>query len=224
MDERILLLKLARMGAMEHYITITTSSLGEEIGTSQQSASIYLKKLSSKGLVERSLKRAGTSLRITNDGVELLMGMYNELGSLFGTGREIEAVGKISCGLGEGAYYLSQQGYIDQIKEQFHIDPFPGTLNILLSRPYVPLLDLLRKGPGIKVEGFRSGERTFGACLCYPCSVNEIKSVVMVPNRTLHNDTIEVVSDVKLRDELMLEDGDRVTVSITYPARKPDPQ
>jgi CTP-dependent riboflavin kinase len=40
----------------------------------------------------------------------------------------------------------------------------------------------------------------------------------MVPNRTLHVSTLEIVSAVKLREELSLEDGDSVELRLTYPA------
>jgi riboflavin kinase len=222
MDERILLLKLARMGAMEHYITITTAELGEEIGTSQQSASLYLKTLANRGLIEKNIRRSGTSVRISRSGVDLLFSIYQELSSIFGSVRKIEAVGTVSAGLGEGAYYLSQDGYVEQLKSIFSMDPFPGTLNLKLSKQDAPLLDLLKMGPGIEITGFRSGERTFGSCLCYPCRINGTKGVIMVPKRTLHDDTLEIISENRLRDELYLSDGDEVNLMITYPATGED--
>jgi CTP-dependent riboflavin kinase len=40
----------------------------------------------------------------------------------------------------------------------------------------------------------------------------------MVPKRTVHTDIIEMISQVKIRDHLGLNDGDEVDVTITYPA------
>lgn len=220
MDNREVLIELAHMGAMEKYINITTRKLGEVLGTSQQSASIYLQRLEDSGLVNRVRRNRGTSVTITKDGMELLMGLYNQLRSLFEVSRNIEVKGNISIGLGEGAYYLSQGRYLEQIKEKFGFEPFRGTLNIELTTKDAPILELLRKGPGIVIEGFRSGGRSFGTCLCYPCEVNGSGGVVMVPDRTVHVSTIEVISEVKVRDHLCLKDGDEVTVSITYPAHE----
>ncbi len=218
MDKGMLLLRLAKKGAMEHFITLTTQGLGEELGMSQQSASLYLMDLEKEQYIERSQKRTGSRIRITKEGVDILMTLYREMKPLFESGRRIEVKGTISAGLGEGAYYLSQEGYIDQLKERFNLIPFPGTLNIHLSENDSPMMELLRRGPGIEIEGFRSGERTFGSCLCYPCKVNGEDGVIMVPNRTLHQNTVEIISEKRMRDVLNLEDGENVHLEIEYPS------
>lgn len=217
MDEGMLLLRLARIGALERYITLTTREFGEELGMSQQAASLYLKTLENRNLIERTKTRSGSRMRITPKGLELLQGLYEELRSILGVRRSVDVIGIVYTGLGEGGYYLSQKGYREQIKEIFGVDPFPGTLNIRLSRPDLPLLDLLRRGPGILIKGFISGDRTFGPCLCYSCEIEGEKGVIMVPRRTLHNDTVEVVSDRKLREVLLLDDGDEVHMRVNYP-------
>ena len=205
-------------GALERYINLTTRELGEILGTSQQSASLYIQKLERDGLVHRVRRNKGSSVTITKEGIELLQGLYGMLKALFETSREIDVRGTVSRGLGEGAYYLSQKQYISQIKELFGFEPFGGTLNILMHPRDAPILELLKKGPGIILEGFMSGGRTFGTCICYPCSLEGRKGLVMIPKRTVHTSTLEIVSDMKFRDELHLEDGDQVEVIITYPA------
>ncbi len=218
MDDRLLLLELSQLGALEHFVDITTEKLGDLLGTSQQSASIYLNRLSSRRLIERIRKKNGSAVRITEKGMDSLLGLYGRLRSVFETSRTINVTGSISRGLGEGAYYLSQTPYQEQLKEKLHMKPYKGTLNVELSKRDLPVLDLLRKGGGVKIEGFQSQGRSFGSCLCYPCTINGVRAVIMIPNRTLHLGIIEVVSDVKLRDELELRDGDRVELSITFPA------
>ena len=215
MDRNELLIKLSQMGALERYILMTTRELGELIGVSQQSASLYLQRLEEEGLIQRVRRNRGTALRITREGLDLLTGLYSQLRSLFETSREIDVRGTVSRGLGEGAYYLSQKQYISQIKELFGFEPFGGTLNILMHPRDAPMLELLKKGPGIILEGFISGGRTFGTCICYPCSIEGRKGLVMIPKRTVHTSTLEIVSDMKFRDELHLEDGDQVEVIIT---------
>ena len=219
MDRGLLLLRLAKKGAMEHFITLTTQELGDELGMSQQSASLYLLDLEKERYIERTQKRTGSRLRITKEGVDILMTLFSELRPLFEPGRKIVVKGKISKGLGEGAYYISQEGYVEQLKEIFGIDPFPGTLNVVLKDNDSPLLELLKRGPGIRVEGFRSGERTFGACMCYACQVNGENGIIMVPKRTLHKNTLEIVSQKKLRDVLDLKDEQKVDLEIEYPSR-----
>jgi riboflavin kinase len=218
LDQKEVLIKIAQMGALERYINLTTRELGTILGTSQQSASLYLQKLEADGYIKRIRRNRGTSVTITREGMDLLMGIFNQLRSIFETSREIKIKGHITVGLGEGAYYLSQKQYIDQIREKFGFEPFQGTLNIGLRPKDTPILELLRKGPGIIVEGFTSGGRSFGTCICYPCIVNGSGGVIMVPKRTVHTDIIEMISQVKIRDHLGLNDGDEVDVTITYPA------
>ncbi|MFW3145438.1 MAG: DUF120 domain-containing protein [Thermoplasmatota archaeon] len=217
MDDRLILLKLSQLGAIERFIDLTTDKLGVILETSQQSASLYLKRLESRGFIERIRKRNGSAVRITREGLEQLLGLYGQLKAIFDTSREIRVRGTITKGLGEGAYYLSQKRYKDQLKHYFDMEPFEGTLNIKLSIRDSPVLDLLKKGTGIKIEGFVSDGRSFGSCICYPCRINNVKGAIMIPNRTLHVGTLEVVSDKRLRDELGLKDGDQVEISITFP-------
>ena len=218
MDNREVLIKIAQLGALERYVNLTTRELGTILGTSQQSASLYLQKLEADGYIKRVRRNRGTSITITREGMDLLMGLFSQLRSIFETSREVNIKGYITVGLGEGAYYLSQSQYIHQIKEKFGFEPFEGTLNIALRPKDSPILELLKKGPGIIVEGFTSGGRSFGTCMCYPCMVNGSGGVIMVPKRTVHTDTIEIISEVKIRDHLNLKDGDEVGVTITYPA------
>jgi len=90
-------------------------------------------------------------------------------------------------------------------------------LNIVLGPVDVPVIDLLRKGPGIPIHDFVADGRTFGRCLCYRCSVNGRPGAVMLPIRTIHKNTMEIISGSRLRDELGLKDGDPVELVIDYP-------
>jgi riboflavin kinase, archaea type len=216
-DRRNILIILAQRGGLEHVLDVTTRDLAEWIGTSQQTASIYLSRLASEGFVERSMKRRGSRVRITDKGLSELRGLHQALKCIFGTDRVIVLQGRTVSGLGEGAYYLGQPGYIDQVRERLGFTPFPGTLNIVLGPNDAPILDLLRNGPGIPISEFMAGGRTFGRCLCYRCNVNGSPSAVMIPIRTIHRNTLEVISERKLRDELHLKDGEIVELSIDYP-------
>jgi riboflavin kinase len=217
MDREAVLIRIAQMGGMERFVHLTTGELGERLGISQQSASIQLQRLEKEGMIERTRRGRAYGVRLTKAGLDLLMTRFGELSALLGRGREIEVKGTVSAGLGEGAYYLSQESYKEQLNEKFGFLPFEGTLNVQLSPMEAPLLDLLRRGPGIEVKGFVRDGRTFGSCLCYPCTVNGVKAAIMVPNRTVHKNTLEIVSERRLRDELSLKDGDEVKLIIRYP-------
>ncbi len=213
-DVRIILLRIAGMGGIERYISLRTKDLGEELGISQQSASIYLRDLENDGSIERIRKKSGGKVRITTSGIDLLRGLHEELNGLFHNRRTLHIKGRIEEGLGEGAYYLSQEGYIEQITERFGFKPYPGTLNISLDGEFSPTIDLLRRGPGIEIREFSSAGRTFGSCICYPCTVEDREAVIMVPDRTIHKNTLEIIAKDRLRDQL----EEIVNIELEFPA------
>lgn len=219
-DGREALLRIAKLGGMERYVDITTRELGELLGISQQSASLHLTRLEERGLIERIRRKSGGKIRVTREGIDLLNSAFQELRDLFEESRKITIHGIVSAGLGEGAYYLSQSKYIDQLRDLFGIIPYPGTLNVNLSMNDRPIIELLRRGPGIVVNGFTSQGRTFGTCLCYRCEIEGIPAVIMVPDRTIHEYTLEIVSDRKIRDETGIDEGGTVTVTLEYPAHE----
>lgn len=208
---------LAKRGAMERYIDITTRELSKDIGCSQQTVSLYLVRLSSEGYIDRIMRSSGSRLRITERGLDLLFGMYTGLHSMFGRQRTIRMSGHAADGLGEGAYYLSQEGYIKQVEEKLGFHPYPGTFNVLLSQQDSPVLELLRRGPGIDIGSFTNGDRTFGSCICYRCRIDGHPGAVMIPIRTIHKNTLEIISHMRLRDSIA-DDASKVEIDVDYPS------
>jgi riboflavin kinase, archaea type len=118
--------------------------------------------------------------------------------------------GKVSAGRGEGQYYISKDGYIMQFRGILGFEPFPGTLNIKMESPFVP-----PEQKAILIKGFQDANHTFGECRCYKIKLNGIGAVVVRPERSDYpDDLIEVIAPVNLRKALVLEDGDRVEVTL----------
>jgi CTP-dependent riboflavin kinase len=71
------------------------------------------------------------------------------------------------------------------------------------------------------LEGFKDGERSFGACKVYPLLLNdEIRGALIVADRTIHDlSTMEIVSSVYLRRHFGISDGDKIKVSFLSPRR-----
>jgi riboflavin kinase len=75
--------------------------------------------------------------------------------------------------------------------------------------------DTLEKLPGIEIEGFEDGHRTYGGAKCFIAKINNVDGAVLVIERTSHdNSVLEVIAAVRLRDRLNLKDGDSVKISI----------
>jgi riboflavin kinase len=118
--------------------------------------------------------------------------------------------GKIAVGLGEGRHYISREGYRNQLIQKLGIDPFPGTLNLVIYEPLE-----LHEVEAVKIEGFTDENRTFGECICFPARINGIKCAIVRPKRTSYPpNLIEIIAPVNLRNALKVSDGDEVIVAL----------
>jgi len=214
---------LLNLGAGSRPVKVSTTELSAVLGVSQQSASRHLRLLEQMGLVERRIDADGSLIRITDEGMRAL----NEV--FYGLKRHLEGgeaevfvfEGTVFSGLFEGAYYIGQRGYRDQIREKLGFDPYPGTLNLRLREADVERRRLLERLPAIVLEGFKDRERAFGAARCYPAVVNDdVEGALIVAERTSHDlSVMEIISPIYLRRHFGLEDGDTVRVSVSSPRR-----
>jgi riboflavin kinase len=216
---------LMKLGATKTSIKISTTQLSEEIGGSQQSASRHLQLLESEGMLERSITSEGSRVKITGHGEAELDLVLKEL-KWYLEGKEAQAIefeGEVVSGLFEGAYYISKEGYHRQIVEKLGFEPFPGTLNVRISEEDYDRRRRLERGAFIRLEGFKDGERSFGAAHCFPCLINgEIEGALIVAERSIHDYSVmEIISPHYLRRKMELADGDKVKVSF-LPLRRSD--
>jgi riboflavin kinase len=213
-----MLYKLAEMGAYNQTIKVSTITLAKEIGLSQQSASRYLINLERKGLIHRTATREGSYIRISKIGEELLRRIYFGLSAILeGKPRSIIIEGKVFSGLGEGAYYVSREAYRRQFIKKLGFDPYPGTLNLkIVDEQNARLRSELDAYPGIKINGFRNKDRTYGSVKCFHAMINgrEKGAVIFAFRSHYGKDVLEIIAPVYLRGQLKLKDGDKVKVEI----------
>ncbi|ADB58327.1 winged helix-turn-helix domain-containing protein/riboflavin kinase [Archaeoglobus profundus] len=206
---------LALMNAMRKVLKISSKELAEKIGQSIQAASRKLKELEDEGLIERTLTKDGQFVVITDKGKELLYKEYLDYKRIFEGEGEFVIKGKVFSGLGEGRYYVSLEGYKKQFEEKLGFTPYPGTLNLKIPKEQMFFRAKLDEMEGIKIEGFKTKERTFGDVKAFRCRVNGIEGAIVIPQRTHYpKDVIEIIAPVKLRDVLGLKDGDWVEVEV----------
>lgn len=216
---------LMKLGASKTPIRISTTQLSNEIGGSQQSASRHLQVLEGKGLLERTISSAGSKITVTPGGLAELDLVLQEL-KWHLEGKEAETIvfeGEVISGLFEGAYYISKEGYQRQIRQKLGFEAFPGTLNVKISEGDYGRRQKLERGPSFRLEGFKDGERSFGAARAYPCIINEEEEgALVVAERSSHDYSImELISPEYLRRKLELADGDRIKVAF-LPLRQSD--
>ncbi|MHC1627796.1 MAG: DUF120 domain-containing protein [Candidatus Nezhaarchaeales archaeon] len=211
------LLHLARRGGLRKGVFISTPELAKDLGTSQQTASRRILELEAKGYIKRSVTRKGQIVVITEKGADLLRAVYVALhDSISEALKSIVITGEVFTGLGEGAYYVSLNGYRLQIKEKLGFDPYPGTLNLKLTEPSdLYFRELLNHRAGILIKGFSNGKRTYGSAKAFKAKVKDIDAAVLLIERTHYGiDILEVIAPVNLRQALGLRDGDRVSVEV----------
>jgi riboflavin kinase len=125
--------------------------------------------------------------------------------------------GTLFSGLGEGAYYVTKEGYRKQFIEKLGFDPYPGTLNLKLTSEYdINSMSELEAYPAIELEGFKNETRTFGPVKCYPAIINNREKGAVIYALRSHYDSsvLEIISQAYLRSRLKLKDGNKVKVEI----------
>jgi len=213
------LYKLAEMGATRRTIKVSTEYLAAKIGISQQTASRHLIELEEKGWIKREITREGCLVKITDAGVAQLKKLYSGLQMILEAKYppSITLEGILFSGLGEGAYYVTKDGYRKQFIEKLGFDPYSGTLNLKLATEYdMKTRTELEVYPAIEIQGFTNESRTFGSVRCYPAVINnKVKGAVVSALRSHYNSSvIEVIAPTFLRNQLKLKDGNKVKVEI----------
>lgn len=213
------LYKLAEMGATRRTVKVSTEYLAVKIGASQQTASRHLIELEEKHWIKRNITREGCLIKITDAGVAQLKKLYSGLQMILEAKYppSITLEGILFSGLGEGAYYVTRDGYRKQFLEKLGFDPFPGTLNLKLATEYdMKTLSELEVYPAIDIQGFENESRTFGHVKCYPAIINnKVKGAVISALRSHYNSSVlEVIAPTFLRNQLKLKDGNKVKVEV----------
>jgi len=197
----------------------TTVDIASKLGFSQQTVSRHLIELENQGMIRRERATKGETIRITSKGMQELSKMYLTLQTVIEQPkRELILEGEVFSGLGEGAYYVSQSGYMRQFEEKLGFSPFPGTLNVRLKKKHLRDRSLIDSIGCVEIEGFRNGARGFGPVKCYQVLVNgeDMACVVTALRSHYGEDVIEILAPVNLREKLKLKDGDTVRIRFIH--------
>jgi len=118
-------------------------------------------------------------------------------------------------GLREGAYYI--EIYNEKIKSLLHITPFPGTLNLKCDKgsdAWKEIFDGLKNLKFKKIKGFDGLKPVkFIKCVIRIREKYWTGAWIVIPKIRKH-EFVEIISDVCLREELNLRDGDEVEIYV----------
>ncbi len=209
---------LLSKGAKYNFVTITTSSLGRNIKKSQQAASKHLLELENKNFIERIISGRKISVKITPKGYSELVKLSNVLQkNLTSSPSHVLLKGTLVSGLGEGAYYMSLEGYSKQFKTKIGYIPFPGTFNVKLGKKeYTEAISQFEEMEGIHIDGYSDGKRTYGWVKCFKAKLNSTIDCQLIRLERSNHDTsiIELISKNSLRKAAKLSDNSKVTITI----------
>jgi len=211
------LYKLAEMGAHRRTIKVSTEYFAEKMGMSQQTASRYLIQLEKEGWIKRTITPEGCLIKIADMGMNELNTLHTNLRMMIEARypSSVTLEGTVFTGVGEGAYYITKEGYRKQFVEKLGYDPYPGTLNVKLNSDYdTKARAELEAYPAIEIQGFKNEDRTYGTVKCYPVIINNrAKGAVLFAMRTHYDaSVVEIIAPNFLRRQLKLKDGHKVKV------------
>ncbi|HLE30336.1 MAG TPA: HAD-IA family hydrolase [Anaerolineales bacterium] len=125
--------------------------------------------------------------------------------------------GRVVSGRGAGAAFTQLDWARQQFLERLGIDPYPGTLNLILDAP----ADLarwtdLRIGPGRPVI---PPDPQWCNARCYPVRLaGRLPGAIVLPDVPDYPEAqVEIIAALPLRERLSLADGDRLSLDISRP-------
>jgi riboflavin kinase, archaea type len=214
------LIELLSKGARHNFVEVTTTLLGKGIGRSQQAASKHLLDLETSGYIERLKKGQKFAVKVTDKGYSEIQNLFLSLRTVLESAPEtMDFEGTVISGMGEGAYYMSLEGYRRQFREKLGYEPYPGTLNIRLTdQIYMNGRLELGKHPSIFINGFSDGTRTYGWVKCYRATINDgavDNAAVLVLERTHYDDSmLEVIAPISVKQSAGIKNDDRIKVQV----------
>lgn len=206
--------QIALLGGIQTAVELSSTDFARRIGSSQQTASRRILHLNETGLVEREMGMKKQLLKVSATGLEVLKeeaAAYRRIFELF---QVLNIKGKVTGGVGEGKYYMSQDGYQRQFRDKLDFDVFPGTLNLELDGAEVNKLRILRSHPAFLIESFKTAERTFGEVYAWKASIQGNPCGAILPRRTHYKRVIEVIAPDHLRSKFGLDDGDELEIRV----------
>jgi riboflavin kinase len=127
------------------------------------------------------------------------------------TFKKLTLTGAVFSGCGEGKKFLELPWVKQQIKQKLGFTPYPGTLNVMLSEESTQHREFLEKAHSTKIcpaDGFCTGA-------LFKALIGTSQCAIIVPNAPSYQKALlEVIAPHNLREELQLEDGSEIAVTV----------
>ena len=122
--------------------------------------------------------------------------------------------GKVVSGAGEGANFTQINWVQEQCNERLGFKPYPGTLNLEISREYIPIIESLNREEGVELI---SPDPKFCNAKAFAVSLGDISGAIIMPDEKVRihaENIIEIIAPLNIKASLNIGDGDFISVAI----------
>jgi catechol 2,3-dioxygenase-like lactoylglutathione lyase family enzyme len=124
--------------------------------------------------------------------------------------------GRLTSGVGQGKHFTHIDWARRQFIEKLHIDPFPGTVNLIVDGPEsMSVWDRIKDTQGVRIDNPNDGPNDCNA-RCYPVSIEgRLDAAIVLPEVANYSaNQIELIAPVSVRDALGVDDGDSLILEV----------
>jgi riboflavin kinase len=124
--------------------------------------------------------------------------------------KQTTLTGTVFTGTGEGKKYLTLPWVKHQLEEALGYTPYPGTLNLHLSKQNTARRKLLETPDATRIQpaqGYSTG-------ILHKAHIGTVECAIIIPENPTYPQTIlEIIAADHLRTQLNLKDGTEITVT-----------
>lgn len=125
-------------------------------------------------------------------------------------------IGRLATGIGMGTTFTQLDWAKTQFNERVGVDPFPGTINMIIDDPdSFPVWVRLKQTDGIHMDNPNDGPHDCDA-KCWRVSIDgKIDGAIVFPLVDGYPPAqVEVIAPIGVREALDIEDGDSITLTL----------
>ena len=122
--------------------------------------------------------------------------------------------GKVVSGVRKAAHFTQLDWVQEQCMEKLGFRPYPGTLNVEMSEESLPIIEALQKEQGIELI---PPDAEFCAARAILLSVGSVSGAIIIPSEDVRvhgKNILEVISPLRLKEALQVDDGDSLTLIV----------
>lgn len=127
--------------------------------------------------------------------------------------------GQLTAGIGQGKHFTSLAWARQQFMEKLGIDPFPGTINLIVDdSESLRVWSRIKSEPGVRIDNPNDGPHDCDA-RCYPVLIEgQLHGAIVLPEVPGYSPAqIEIIAAKGIRDALGVTDGDEMELEVKWP-------